>query len=84
MAQLVKKRNNKYSDIKQTCISHINKIDSSVLVIFFILMILNKQNITIFLMIIYYNYLMICFSCDYLHVQVAIYNAVNLERRATV
>lgn len=48
MAQLVKKRNNTYSDIKQTCISHINKIDSSVLVIFFILMILNKQNITIF------------------------------------
>lgn len=49
MAQLVKKRNNTYSDIKQTCISHhIIKIDSSVLVIFFILMILNKQNITIF------------------------------------
>lgn len=48
MAQLVKKRNNTYSDIKQTCISHINKIDSSVLVIFFILMILKKQNITIF------------------------------------
>lgn len=35
MAQLVKKRNNTYSDIKQTCISHINKIDSSVFVIFF-------------------------------------------------
>lgn len=48
MAQLVKKRNNTYSDIKQTYISHINKIDSSVLVIFFILMIRNKQNITIF------------------------------------